>query len=326
MIIESTFHPPKWLSSCHLQTILPVLSNSHTTTTLRHELIDLPDGDFLHLTWADENLNYEAPLVILLHGIAGNLNSHYIRRVFNVIHKAGYRSVLVHFRGAGGSPNRMPKAYHSGTTDDLNYIINYFNQIEPFSKKSIIGFSLGGGVLLKWLGEAKHSRKIDLSIAISVPFDLSICSDTLNHGVAKVYQAYLLRDMKYLILRKLHLVGPVIGINDSKLMSINTIREYDELITAPLYGFDDADDYYRKTSCRLFLKGITNKTVIIHSKDDPFMSSNAIPKQAELSKTTQLELSEKGGHLGFINGDDKLRPIYWLPQRLIQYLDKEFKE
>ncbi len=109
-------------------------------------------------------------------------------------------------------------------------------------------------------------------------------------------------------------------------MSISSIREYDNRVTAPLYGFDDADDYYRKASCRPFLKGITNKTIIIHAKDDPFMSPEVVPTQKELSKTTKLELSEKGGHLGFIDGDEKMIPNFWLPPRIIHYLNEEFEQ
>jgi predicted alpha/beta-fold hydrolase len=324
MIIESPFQPPKWLASCHLQTILPIFNKPTPTMRVRHERLDLPDDDFLDLSWADDSLPETSPLIILLHGIAGNVNSHYVKRFFNAIHKSGYRSVLVHFRGAGLSPNKKPFAYHSGATEDLNLVIQFLNQRYPNCPKGVIGFSMGGNILLKWLGETPHLKPIDLGIAVSVPFDLASCADTLNEGVSKLYQAYILKDLKYLTFRKLHQVGPVINVNENQLMSVNTIREYDNLITAPLYGFADADDYYRKTSCRYFLRGISNQVVILHAKDDPFMSPDSIPKQADLSKTTMLELSERGGHLGFIDGHDKMFPNFWLPQRIIYYLDNAF--
>lgn len=326
MIIKSPFQPPKWLASCHLQTILPIFNQPSHMMHVRHERLYLPDGDFLDLAWADENLSNRSPLIILLHGIAGNVNSHYVKRVFNAIHQAGYRSVLIHFRGAGATPNLKPKAYHSGTTEDLNYVIDYLSYNQPHCKKGVIGFSLGGNVLLKWLGETQYMKPVDLGIAVSVPFDLSICANILNQGVGKMYQAYLLRDMKFLTQRKLHQVGPIIGISESQLMSISSIREFDEIITSPLYGFEDADDYYRKASCRMYLRNISNKTLIIHAKDDPFMSPEVIPTQTELSETTKMELSEKGGHLGFINGQDRMFPNFWLPQRIIHYLDHEFKQ
>lgn len=323
MIIESPFQPPRWLASCHLQTILPIFNKPNTTMALWHERLDLPDGDFLDLAWADESLSPHKPLVILLHGIAGNVNSHYIKRVFNAIHQYGYRSVLVHFRGAGKTPNRKPYAYHSGMTDDLNYVVNFLNEREPYSPKVIIGFSMGGSILLKWLGESLNNRPIELAVAVSVPFDLGCCSETLNQGVARLYQAYLLRDLKFLTHRKLHQIEPLIGINEQQLNEISTIREYDNVITAPLYGFKDADDYYQKSSCCHYLSDINNDTVIIHALDDPFMSPEVIPGQDDLSSTTKLEISEKGGHLGFIYGNESMVPNFWVPQRIIHYLNEE---
>jgi hypothetical protein len=320
MIIQSTFKPAWWLSNPHAQTVYPTLVRNEIVPIDKHERIELADGDFIDLAWAINGLKSNSPLIVFIHGLGGDLNSKYVSGQITAYNRAGWRAVFMHLRGASHEANRLPKAYHSGETNDLNSILQLLTQREPNTPKAIVGISLGGNILLKWLGENPNQNYIQSATAVSVPFELAQVSQRINQGFSRVYQQYLLRKLQKLYHRKLshHLGDHRKEVN--KLYAIRDFHTFDEQVTAPMHGFKSAEDYYQKSSSRQFLKLISVPTLIIHAFDDPFMTPEVIPMEHELSDSIQLELSLKGGHVGFISGNIPGKAEYWLDTRIPDFL------
>lgn len=319
------FKPAWWLRNSHLQTIWPVIIRKRKLNSgieLQRERLELPDGDFLDLDWM--NKSARGPIVLVLHGFEGSVNSHYAKGMLNAIHAQGYRAVFMHFRGCSGEHNRLSRGYHSGETGDLAFVINTLIAREADTPHAAIGYSLGGNVLLKWLGETGKNNPLKAAVAVSVPFELKKATDRLNTGFSRFYQWYLLRCLRFRLQRKFAVVPPPV---DASFMSaLNNFRDYDEQITAPLHGFRDAEEYYAMTSSRQYLRHIQVPTLILHAKDDPFMTSDVIPCGEELSSAVRLEVTESGGHVGFVGGVLPWRPIYWLEERAPHFLREHLHE
>lgn len=202
MIVESSFKPAWWMANPHIQTIYSSLRHPYEAPIGKEERIDLPDGDFVDLIWSAGDLPKNAPIVIILHGLGGCVNSSYVGRFMKVFGEQGWRSVLMHFRGAGKDLNRLPRAYHSGDTGDLDYIVNLVHEREPDAKKAIVGISLGGNILLKWLGELGEQDKIETAVAVSVPYLLNQVANKMNEGFTRLYQNHLLSQFKTVFAKK----------------------------------------------------------------------------------------------------------------------------
>ena len=287
------------------------------TIALKRETFELPDGDFIDLDWGP---NKQGPIIIILHGLEGNSRSHYVSGLLRRIQKLGWRSVVMHFRGCGGQPNRLPRHYHSGDTADLRRLIMELKSREPGVALNAVGFSLGGNVLLKYLGEGTRDGGLDAAVAVCVPMVFGDCAQRLDRGFSKVYQWWLLRCLKKKLNEKAS--STIMPIDWNKLSACRTFREFDNLVTAPLHGFRNADDYYQQVSARQFLASITTPTLIIHAQDDPFMSADVLPSPAELSSAVMVETSSGGGHIGFVEGLVPLRPKYWLEHRIVDALEQ----
>ena len=320
MIEKSAFKAAWWLSSAHAQTLYSTLTRRLRSPVDHEERFELPDGDFVDLSWAVNGLREESPLVVLLHGLGGDARSKYILGLMHALNRSGWRVVLMHFRGASKEPNRLARAYHSGDTADLDCLIHDLHQREPHTKKAVVGVSLGGNVLLKWLGEKGAQTLVDAAVAISVPFQLSVVADRINQGFSRVYQAYLLRRLRNVFARKLSYQTDPSAITLRQMEAWRCFWTFDEHVTAPLHGFSHVHAYYREASSRPYLSKIQIPTLIIHALDDPFMTPDAIPTADELSEHVRLELSQKGGHVGFIGGRIPGQPIYWLDQRVPAFL------
>ena len=223
----------------------------------------------------------------------------------------------MHFRGCSGEPNRLPRSYHSGDTKDAEFVVNMLHSREPETVISAIGYSLGGNVLLKWLGETGKNNPLKAAVAISVPFDLSKAANRIQHGFSRFYQWYFLKCLRERLTHKFQYVPTPI---DPSNIEVRDIRLFDDLYTAPLHGFSGVDEYYATSSCRQYLKAIQVPTLILHAKDDPFMSADVIPTLQELSSSVKLEVTETGGHVGFVSGNVPWRPQYWLEQRIPLFL------
>mgnify|MGYP006283108799 CR=1 FL=1 len=311
MISTSTFRPAWWLPGPHLQTLWPRFHRRPGTPYLRRERLKLPDGDFIDLDWTGGD---GRPRVLLLHGLEGSSSSPYARGLGRALHDAGLQVAVMHFRGCSGEANRLVRGYHSGDSADLALVAGRLLRREPTTPLGAVGISLGGNVLLKWLGETGADNPLTAAAAVSVPFDLARSVARLQRGVSRLYHRSLLRQMRASLRRKAARLGDwPIAVPESALTDF---RAFDEHVTAPLNGFAGAADYYRRASCRPFLETIDRPTLILHARDDPFVPPEAIPAASELGPAAALELSERGGHVGFIAGRIPGRPVYWLERRL----------
>ncbi|STX28098.1 hydrolase of the alpha/beta-hydrolase fold family [Legionella beliardensis] len=320
MIINSSFKPAWWLPSAHTQTIYPTLARKVKAPVDKIERVELLDGDFVDLAWASNGLPTDAPLVILLHGLGGSMQSPYAGGLMQALNNCGWRAVLMHFRGSSGEPNRLARAYHSGDTMDFDFIVKRLAQAEPHSLKAAIGISLGGNVLLKWLGESGKQDLLVTAVAVSVPFQLRLVADRINQGFSRVYQNHLLRRLQHVFGNKRAILTNNLPEALQNIEKWRCFWTFDEHVTAPLHGFANVHDYYRKASSYNYLPNILTPTLIIHAQDDPFMTPEVIPSAEQLPDCVTLELSKKGGHVGFISGNTPGKPIYWLDERIPDYL------
>lgn len=313
---EPNFRAAWWCRSPHLQTLWPYLFRFRPSPAYRRERFELPDGDFVDLDWTGPR--DAGATVIMLHGLEGSSSSHYIRALSHQLTLSGLRGVVMHQRGCSGEPNRLARFYHAGETQDLRRVLEYIRATFPRGRIYGAGFSLGGNMLLKWLGEAGGGAMLDAAVAVSVPFRLEIGAKRLEHGLSRLYQKHLLRSMKHSVaVKKQRMRHPV---NDRELAACGTFEEIDNCLTAPLHGFRHAGDYYERSSSRQFLGSIRVPTLIIHAADDPFLTPAAIPAADELSGQVRLEVSPHGGHCGFLAGSIPFRPRYWLDERIPAFI------
>ena len=314
MIVKSEFESKGLWRNRHVQTIVPNLFFPVPELALRRERLELPDGDFMDVEWTTGT---SGPIVILLHGLEGSIRSRYACNLMKALHEAGFRGAMPYFRGCSGEPNRLPIGYHSGFTQDLEYFSGLLKQREPGTPLAAVGYSLGGNVLLKWLGESPNTARLTTGVAVSVPFDLAVCSDAIEKGFSRVYMWELLARMRRNAKRKFSRIQAPVTLPD--IDALRTFRQFDETMTAPLHGYRDAEDYYTRASSKPFLKRIQVPTLVLHSADDPFMTPAVLPREDELSPAVRFELSQRGGHVGFMNGS-MLRPRRWLEGRILRHL------
>jgi len=278
------------------------------------ERVELADGDFLDIAWGARDGREN---VLVLHGLEGSIDSHYAGTLLQALDRHGFNPVFMHFRGCSGEPNRLPRSYHSGETGDLETIVRLFERRSGRPLGAVIGFSLGGNVLLKWLGEQSDPGRVKTAIAVSVPFRLGDCAERLERGLSRHYQNYLLRSLRRSYRRRFSRIPSPLRVDVERLRSF---RSFDDAVTAPLHGFSGVDDYYRRSSSRQYLPQIRTPTLILHAADDPFMWPRTLPREEELSAAVTLELSPHGGHVGFVAGRWPWRPNYWLEGRIIEHL------
>lgn len=308
------FTAPLWARNPHCQTLLGALVDRLHAHPLSRERVRLPDGDFIDLDWLVATHN-AGPTVLILHGLEGSSRSPYIQRLLATCQARQWSAVVMHFRGCSGEPNRLARGYHGGETEDLATIIAHLKKRCP-QGLCVVGYSLGGGVLLKWLGEQGDRAGLLAAAAVSVPFNLESAAERLNRGFSRVYQWVLLRWLKRSIQRK----ALSLGHDLPPLRALTHFRAFDDAITAPLHGFRDASDYYQKASCRPYLRGIAVPTLLVQAADDPFFLPTNLPRPEELSPQIRFELSARGGHVGFIAGGWPWAPRFWLDERLGAFL------
>ena len=315
MINSSKFKPAWWLPETHTQTLWPSLMRRPVEIELTTERLTLPDGDFIDLAWTKANSD---KIVIVLHGLEGSIDSSYARGMLAALDKKGWRGVFMHFRGCSSEHNLKDFSYHSGETGDFRFLVETLRERHPEASLSAVDYSLGGNALLKYLGEYKNDSQLKAATAISVPYLLSDSAAKLEKGFSRLYQHHLLSRLMNKTLSKFKDRTAPFDIADIKTW--NTFKSFDHHVTAPIHGFKSSDDYYEKSSSRQYLNKITTPTLLIHSKDDPFMSINAIPNQDDLSASVTLELSDHGGHVGFVAGSTPWNAKYWLETRVPEFL------
>ena len=321
-VVHSEFHPPRWLRNRHVQTVLPSLPWAYARfPRTRREILQLPDGDETAIDWLeqDDPPPPMAPLLLILHGLEGSARSSYARMLMTRAERSGWHCCVMHFRDCGDYANRLPRRYHAGETNDIRYFLSQLAESGRFGPPAAVGYSLGGNVLLKYLGEAADTTPLRAACAVCVPLNLHLCARALDRGFSRIYQGYLLTRMKNALRRKFN--QHTAAFDWQQAMAARTFAEFDDVVTAPLHGFAGMDDYYDRASAIRFLRGIERPTLIVNALDDPFMSPDVIPAPDMLSPHVTLEISEHGGHVGFIDGGFPWKPHFYLPDRIIDFLE-----
>jgi predicted alpha/beta-fold hydrolase len=254
----------------------------------------------------------------LFHGLEGGSRSHYATALMRAIARRHWRGVVVHFRGCGGEPNRLPRAYHSGDADEIAWILQRLRALDDSGPLFAAGVSLGGNALLKWLGRERASARavVDAAAAVSAPMDLMTAGDLLGSGVNRMYGLHFLQTLKKKSLDKLERFP---GLYTAWIVqSARTLRDFDNVVTAPLHGYRDTDDYWTRASSKPDLRHIDVPTLIVHARNDPFLPGDYLPTASEVSASVTLDFPDGGGHTGFATGPFPGN-LDWLPQRLLSF-------
>ncbi len=318
------YRAPWWLPGGHLQTIYPKFLLRQAPPAYRRERWETPDSDFIDLDWVDDDRPH-APLVALFHGLEGESASHYATALMRALARRRWRGVVVHFRGCSGEPNRLPRAYHSGDADEIAWILRRLRALDAMAPLFAAGVSLGGNALLKWLGRERASARavVDAAAAVSAPVDLMTAGDLLGSGVNRLYGNHFLQTLKKKSLEKL---AHFPSLYDADLVrNARTLREFDNVVTAPLHGFRDTDDYWTRASSKPDLNLIEVPTLIVHARNDPFLPGQHLPGVNEVSASVTLDYPEGGGHTGFASGPFPGN-LDWLPQRLLEFFTEKIPE
>ena len=312
------FVPAWWLPGAHLQTIYSALFARAPRIAMRRERWDTPDGDFVDIDFVDGPDG--APWVHLFHGLEGSSDSPYARLLMHHVQRRGWRGSILNFRGRSGESNRLPRAYHSGDSDEIDWVLRRFRQRLPQAPVFVVGVSLGGNALAKWLGEnAEAAREIvDRVAVVSAPVDLMAAGDALEKGFALLYARHFLATLKVNSLAKLERFPGLFDADSVK--RARTLRQFDTAFTAPVHGFRDCDDYYIRSSAKPFLARIRVPTLLINARDDPFLPAAALPAPDEVSSVVRLEFPARGGHVGFVSGPFP-GDIEWLPTRVLHFFE-----
>ncbi len=322
---HSTYQPPSWwVSSGHLQTIIPALFRKVVSSPYTRDRITTPDGDFLDCDWLyAASSRPSQKLVIISHGLESNSHRPNVLGMARAVSLCGYDALAWNFRGCSGEPNRLPRAYHSGATEDLHTVLDHV--AAKYDEIYLIGFSLGGNLTLKYLGEQSEalSPKVKKAVVFSVPCDLAASSKQLSRVSNRLYERRFLNSLRQKIEQKATLFPNQISLAPYLKKQIKTLRDFDNYYTAPLHGFQNAEDYYAKCSAKQFISRITIPTLMVNAKNDVFLAPSCYPfDEAKSSDVFFLETSESGGHLGFIT---KKTPhgLYWSEMRALGFIESQ---
>jgi uncharacterized protein len=357
--VEMFYRAPLWLPNSHAQTIVPALFARLPAVAYRRERWDTPDGDFIELDWlvhevparsraggnganhgarggagngslnndshagngslngADHADSSNTPLFVLFHGLEGSSGSHYARTLMAAAHELGWDGVVPHFRSCSGSLNLLPRFYHLADSAEVDWVLRRLRDTHG-GPIVAAGVSLGGNVLLRWLGERREDASIiSAAAAISAPLDVHAGGQALSQGFGKVYTRSFLRTLKVKALQKLEQYPGLFDAN--AVLASRTMYEFDNVVTAPLHGFRDTDDYWTRATTRPLLPEITVPTLVLNARNDPFLPGTVLPARHEVSAAVELDQPQHGGHVGFMTGPFPGR-IDWLSRRVFNYL------
>lgn len=311
------YKPPKILFNPHVETIFPALLRIVRFNQFERERIKTPDGDFLDLDWAKQN---SENLVIISHGLEGNSQKPYIKGMSKAFFTKGYDILAWNYRGCSGEVNSNLRFYHSGATDDLEVVITHAIT-KKYKNLFLVGFSLGGNITLKYLGERNTlPLEIKKAVAISVPINLHSSCLKISEPDNSIYSNRFLRNLKKKIRQKAEIMPDKISIED--MHKLNTLMAFDDKYTAPIHGFKDAVDYYTKCSSIHFLKHIKTPSLVINALNDPFLAEDCYPaKEYESHRYVTFETPDHGGHVGFSQFNSQ--KLYWSEQRALKFIDEE---
>ncbi|MGY6520898.1 MAG: YheT family hydrolase [Mongoliitalea sp.] len=310
---NTEYESPKWLFNGHLQTIIPSLFRSSIPLPFERERITTADGDFLDLDWLKNNSD---DLVIISHGLEGNSQRPYMTGMARQFYANGFDVLTWNFRGCGEELNSKPIFYHSGATYDLDTVVNH--AAIGYQNIHLIGFSLGGNLTLKYLGEKRNRLpKIKKGVAISVPLHLESSCLKISSGENIMYAKRFLKTLKEKVIKKAKLFPEDIPLGT--LRKIKTLKDFDDIYTGPLHGFEDAHDYYEQCSSLYFLEGIEVPTLVLNAQNDPFLTDKCFPiSLGRTLDTVWMEFPKLGGHVGFTPRESK--DIYWSEKRAFEFI------
>lgn len=313
-ILASSFSPPRYLRGGHLQTILPSMLRRVDGVEYERERITTPDGDFLDLDWLQAG---SRRLVVISHGLEGNTSRAYVRGMAKAVVRAGFDALAWNYRGCSGEPNRMLRSYHSGASDDLAVVIAYAGSLDRYDTITLVGFSLGGNITLKYLGETgDHAHPlVRAAVAFSVPCDLASSAHRLAERANAIYMRRFMTTLRQKMLAKASLMPASISLDG--IDRVRTFLEFDDRYTAPIHGYFDGPDYWKRASSRPLIDGIRRPTLLVNALDDPFLTPECFPfEEAERSQWFSFEAPRHGGHVGFMEGYRS----YWSERRAIEFL------
>lgn len=317
----STFRPAWWLPGPHLPTLWGKLARRDRGPSTVEERWRTPDDDWLAVHRVRGAP--DAPRLLILHGLEGSARSHYARGLLGEAQRRGWEAAVLQFRTCGGTMNEQPRFYHSGETSDLAFVVRRLVAEAPDVPLGLVGVSLGGNVLLKWLGEQGEAlpREVRAAAAVSVPFDLGRGARHIDRGFARVYQAHFLRSLRRKARAKLDRYP---GLFDAEaLAKARSLAAFDDIVTSRVHGFAGADDYYTRCSAIRFLRGVRRPTLLLSAIDDPFLPADVLDAVREIVGDTpslEAEFHARGGHVGFVGGTAPWRPAYYAEQRVTDFL------
>ena len=313
------YRAPWWLPGGNAQTVWAAVLARRERARLERARWDTPDGDFVLVDVLSGP--ERAPYVVLFHGLEGGADSHYAEATMAALARHGWRGAIPHFRGCGGEINRLPRAYHSGDADEIDWLLERFGALAGDRPLFAAGVSLGGNALLKWLANRGDGARaiVRAAVAVSAPLDLAAGADALEHGFGRVYTRMFLRTLKRKVAEKARLHPGRFDL--AGLRATRTLREFDDLYTAPQHGFRDAADYYARASAKPVLGAIRVPTLILNALNDPFLPGRHLPGPGEVSPQVTLEYPATGGHVGFVAGPFPGR-YDWLPQRILSFFSQ----
>ena len=325
MAHEIIYSPAWWIPGGHLQTLWGKLFRRQAAAPTVLERWDTPDEDFVEVHRLKAARG--APRVLLLHGLEGTIRSHYAQGLLNEAARRGWGADLLIFRSCGSEPNLTRRFYHSGETTDAAFVLDRISREHPTSPLAIAGVSLGGNVLLKLLGERGTDLppQLKAAAAISVPFDLSRSSRRINRGFSQFYQKFFLGSLRQKAQEKAERFPDLAPAH--RISRLRTLEDFDNLITGPLHGFLDAEDYYRKSSSLPWLERIRINTLLLSAVDDPMLPPEVLDEVREVARRNpnlHLEFAKKGGHAGFIAGSWPWRPFYYAEYRVGEFFAEQF--
>jgi hypothetical protein len=320
--VPRPFRPAKWLPGRHAQTVAGRYLRERTGVHYRRERLETEDGDFVDLDWAAVDglpVDPGAPLVLLVHGLEGSANSSYMLESCRALAERGLRAVAMNFRSCSGEPNRAPRFYHAGDTADLAAVFRHLREREPHAPLGAMGFSLGGNVLLKYLGESGEVSAVRAAVGVSVPYDLMAGAVYMDaRFMGRRYTEVLLRSLR----RKFSGRAAQIGdrCDARRALSARSFVDFDDAVTSRLHGFRDVADYYGRSSSAQFLPSIRVPTLLVHAADDPFVPPHVIPRDAVAANPSLAAIfTEHGGHVGFIQGTP-WAPEFWAEREGARFL------
>lgn len=315
---ESTYQPPRFLANGHAQTIFPTLARCVRGVRYHRERMELADGDFLDLDWSFAGTGPGRRVAIISHGLEGDSSRVYVTGMARALNRGGWDAVAWNFRGCSGTPNRIFRLYHSGASDDLDAVVAHMPP--TYTAIALVGFSLGGNLTLKYLGELgsnARQRRVSAGVAFSVPCDLGASADRIAQPENRFYLKRFLQDLRGKIRMKAAQYPE--RLTDAGFEAIRNFREFDDRYTAPMHGFRDAADYYARCSSRPWVAHIRVPTLLVNAQNDPFLTAACAPvEEASASDHFHLETPPQGGHVGFV--DFSKAGDYWSESRAREFL------